>query len=183
MHTSLRNHFLISMPSLVDGSFAHSVTYLCEHDHQGAMGIIINHPLKLTLGNIFTQLNIDGTNHSNAPVLSGGPVQTDRGFVLHSSGERWQSIVAISPEISLTTSRDILDDVAANRGPSHCLVALGYAGWSAGQLEHELAGNAWLTCPASTNIMFNTPFEQRINSALALMGIDIGRLSSQAGHA
>ena len=182
---SLKDHFLIAMPTLAEGIFAHSVTYLCEHTEQGAMGIIINLPLDLQLREILDQLEIDVThdNHDE-PVMAGGPVQTDRGFVLHRGGEQqWETTIAISPDISLTTSRDILDAFARNEGPSAALVALGYAGWSAGQLEEELADNAWLTAPAASNILFETPIEQRFSAAVAMLGIDMAMLAPGAGHA
>lgn len=182
---SLKNHFLIAMPSLTQGIFAHSVTYLCEHNEQGAMGIIINHPLDLRLHEILDHLHIEGArNHSTEPVMAGGPVQTERGFVLHRTSEKhWEATVAISPDISLTTSRDILDALARDEGPSAALVALGYAGWDAGQLESELADNAWLTAPADSSILFETPIKQRLDAAVAKLGIDLSMLAPGAGHA
>lgn len=182
---SLKDHFLIAMPALAEGIFAHSVTYLCEHNEHGAMGIIINLPLDLQLREILDQLEIDVVRHDlDEPVMAGGPVQTDRGFVLHRGGEKqWETTIAISPDISLTTSRDILDAFARNEGPSAALVALGYAGWSAGQLEEELADNAWLTAPAASGILFDTPIEQRFGAAVATLGIDMAMMAPGAGHA
>ncbi len=182
---SLKDHFLIAMPALAEGIFAHSVTYLCEHTEDGAMGIIINLPLDLQLREILDQLQIEVVrSHFDEPVMAGGPVQTDRGFVLHRGSEKqWETTVAISPDISLTTSRDILDAFARNEGPSAALVALGYAGWSAGQLEDELADNAWLTAPASSGILFDTPIEQRFSAAVATLGIDMAMMAPGAGHA
>lgn len=182
---SLKDHFLIAMPSLTQGIFAHSVTYLCEHNENGAMGLIINRPIGIALGEILEHLNIDGVrNHGEDPVMAGGPVQTERGFVLHRTSERhWESTMPITEEISLTTSRDVLDALAHNEGPASALVALGYAGWGAGQLERELAENAWLTIPADSAIIFNLPAEERFNAAVAKLGINIAQLAPGAGHA
>jgi putative transcriptional regulator len=183
--SSLKDHFLIAMPSLTQGIFAHSVTYLCEHNEQGAMGIIINQPLDLQLREILDQLQIDVVrSHLDEPVMAGGPVQTERGFVLHRTSEKqWEATIAISADISLTTSRDILDAFARDEGPSAALVALGYAGWSAGQLEEEIADNAWLTAPADSAILFDTPISKRLDAAVAKLGIDLSMLAPGAGHA
>lgn len=182
---SLKDHFLVAMPSLTEGIFAHSVTYLCEHNEHGAMGIIINRPIGIALGEILEHLDIEGIrNHGKDPVMAGGPVQTERGFVLHRTSERqWESTIPITDEISLTTSRDILDALAHNEGPDCALVALGYAGWGAGQLEQELTANAWLTIPADSAIIFNTPAEKRFDAAVAKLGIDVAQLAPGAGHA
>jgi putative transcriptional regulator len=182
---SLRDHFLIAMPSLTQGIFAHSVTYVCEHSDSGAMGIVINQPLDLCLHDILQHLQIDGARaHQSDPIMAGGPVQTDRGFVLHRAGEReWESTLRISDEVALTTSRDILAAIAHDEGPAGALLALGYAGWSAGQLEGELAANAWLTLPADSAIIFNTPIARRLDAAAARLGIDLARLAPGAGHA
>lgn len=182
---SLKDHFLIAMPSFTQGIFANSVTYLCEHNEQGAMGIIINRPIGIALGEILEQLEIDGVrNHGEDPVMAGGPVQVERGFVLHRTSERqWESTLPITEEISLTTSRDILDALAHNEGPERALVALGYAGWSAGQLEQELATNSWLTIPADSAIIFNCPANERFKAAIGKLGIDIAQLAPGAGHA
>jgi putative transcriptional regulator len=183
--SSLRNHFLIAMPSLSEGIFAHSVTYLCEHSEQGAMGIVINRPAGIALGEILEQLDIDGElSHLDDPVMVGGPVQTDRGFVLHRHDDRrWDATLSISDEISLTTSVDILDALAHDRGPHASLVALGYAGWDAGQLEEEIAANSWLTIPADSNIIFDTPIAERLDAAAAKLGIDLALIAPGAGHA
>jgi putative transcriptional regulator len=182
---SLKDHFLIAMPSLTEGIFAHSLTYLCEHNEQGAMGIVINRPMGLALREILDQLDIEGQRaHREDPVMAGGPVQIDRGFVLHRNSERqWESTLSISDEISLTTSRDILDALAHSEGPADTLVALGYAGWGAGQLEDELAANAWLTSPADSHIIFNTPIDERLQAAAAQLGIDLVLMAPGAGHA
>jgi putative transcriptional regulator len=183
--TSLKDHFLIAMPSIGDGIFAHSITYICEHNDQGAMGIVINHPLDLSLDEIFEHLEIDNIQSPhNDQILAGGPVHMDRGFVLHRNTEAaWDSTIRVSDQIALTTSQDILTAIAHDEGPRDSLVALGYAGWSEGQLESELADNAWLTAPADSDIIFNTPIEQRAKAAAAKMGIDLALISPEAGHA
>jgi len=184
---SLRHHFLLAMPSLTEGFFAHSLTYLCDHGPDGAMGIVINHPLDLTLGEIFEHLDLDlgdGARRSGDPVLAGGPVQTERGFVLHTpTSERWEATLPLTEALALTTSRDILDALAQDRGPRQVLVALGYAGWEAGQLEEELAANAWLTLPADNSLIFDVPIGERLKTAAARLGIDLGLLAPGAGHA
>jgi putative transcriptional regulator len=182
---SLRHHFLLAMPSLAEGFFAHSVTYLCDHGPDGAMGIVINHPLDLTLGEIFSHLELeDSGRHSREPVLAGGPVQTERGFVLHSpTVEQWEATLPLTEELALTTSRDILEALAQDRGPQRALVALGYAGWGPGQLEEELAANAWLTLPADIGLIFDTPFDERLQVAAARLGIDLNLMAPGAGHA
>ncbi len=183
-HNSLRDHFLIAMPGLQDSIFAHTITYICEHSPDGAMGIVINHPLNLSLGDIFEQMEMPANSRiGREAVLSGGPVQVERGFVLHSAGKRWESTLQISPDISLTASRDIIQAMAENRGPENAVVALGYAGWGAGQLEAEIASNAWLTVPADSHILFDTPVEQRWSSAAKQLGIDLNLISATAGHA
>jgi|SRR5690606_18253299 len=182
---SLKNHLLIAMPTLTEGIFARSVTYLCEHNEHGALGIIINQPLGVNLGEILDQLQIeDVCSHLDDPIMAGGPVQTERGFVLHRGGGRqWEATIAVSADISLTTSRDILDAFAHDEGPDAALIALGYAGWSAGQLESELADNAWLTAPADSAILFDTSVDERYHAAIARLGIDLAQLAPGAGHA
>lgn len=182
---SLKNHFLIAMPSLREGIFAHSITYLIEHDEGGAMGLVINQPMDITHRDIFQHLNItDASGQHDAPVLIGGPVETHRGFVLHrnETAHQWQSTMHVADDIWLTTSIDILQDIACHAAPA-ALVALGYAGWGAGQLEEELAANAWLTVPADSRIIFDTPLEQRVAAATQRLGIDMRLISYQAGHA
>lgn len=182
---SLRNHFLIAMPGLSEGFFARSLTYLCDHSEEGAMGIVINQPLDLQLADLLEHLEIehDGRRGHTA-LLAGGPVQTDRGFILHSPTERaWDSTLPLTPEVALTTSLDILTALASDRGPADSLVALGYAGWGAGQLESEISANAWLTLPADTEILFRTPVEKRMDAAAAKLGIDLRLLAPGAGHA
>lgn len=180
---SLANHFLIAMPGLAESTFAQTVTYLCQHDEDGAMGIVINVPTDMRLGEIFSQLDIEGSFRARDTVMAGGPVQRERGFVLHGDGGFWQATLAITPELHLTSSRDILEAIAQGHGPSEHLVAVGYAGWSPGQLESELAANAWLTCPATREVLFHTPPDERFAAAMKLLGLDPGRLSAQAGHA
>lgn len=182
---SLRDHFLLAMPGLSTGIFSQSITYICEHGESGAMGIVINQPLELTVGEIFEHLQINIINEfSDTPVLAGGPVQMDHGFVLHRNCEtRWESSLKVTDEIMLTTSRDILRAIAGGKGPKDHLIALGYAGWAAGQLEQELADNAWLTLPGDSDIIFSTSSEERLGAAAAQLGIDMNLICGQAGHA
>ncbi|AQT61318.1 hypothetical protein CBP51_11735 [Cellvibrio mixtus] len=181
---SLRDHFLIAMPGLNDSSFAHTVTYICEHSEQGAMGVVINMATPMLLKEIFEQMALsDQSELGGQIVMSGGPVQPERGFVLHSPDTKWQSTLEISPEVSLTASRDIIAALAEGRGPKHSLIALGYAGWGEGQLEAEIAANSWLTVPADKDIIFNTPLEQRWTAAAQALGIDVNLIASTAGHA
>lgn len=183
--SNLKNHFLIAMPSISEGIFANSITYICEHSEQGAMGIVINHPLDLRLNEMLEHLEISDIRYPhNEPILAGGPVHMDRGFVLHrSTSQRWDSTLHICDQVSLTTSQDILAAIAHDEGPADSIVALGYAGWGAGQLETELAENAWLTTPADFDIIFKTPIEQRAQAAAATLGIDLALIAPQAGHA
>jgi putative transcriptional regulator len=181
---SLRDHFLIAMPGLNDSSFAHTVTYICEHSDKGAMGVVINAATPMLLKEIFSQMDLDDlSNQGDQIVMSGGPVQPERGFVLHTNDTKWQSTLEVSPEISLTASRDIIAALAEGRGPKQCLVALGYAGWGEGQLEAEIAANSWLTVPANKDIIFNTPLEQRWASAAQVLGVDVNLIPSTPGHA
>jgi putative transcriptional regulator len=181
----LTNQFIIAMPSLVDPNFSHTVTYLCQHTPQGALGIVINKSADIKLGEIFTQMNIPVTSliATEVPVFTGGPVQQDRGFVIHTAGGDWNATVNVSESISLTTSRDVLEAIALGEGPEHYLVALGYAGWSEGQLEKELIANAWLTTPYGSQVLFDTPINLRWNAAAHQIGIDINKLTTAAGHA
>jgi len=181
---SLRDHFLIAMPSLTDPIFSRSVTYICDHSEQGAMGIVINQALDLKLGEVFEQLSIDYQSQlSDHPVLAGGPVNMQRGFVLHRDEGTWESTLRITSEISLTASRDIVAAIAQEQGPKHAQFALGYAGWSAGQLEEELNANAWLVVPADTGIIFDTPIEERWAATARQLGVDMNLISTTAGHA
>lgn len=182
---NLTNHFLIAMPALADPNFARTVTYLCAHNDEGAMGIVINRPLNLNLADVLDHMEIKNTNPGieAMQVMQGGPVQRERGFVLHAPVGQWDSVLKVSKEIGVATSRDILTAVAEGRGPDRALVALGYAGWDAGQLEREVSENAWLCGPADSSIIFDAPYEERWNRAARLLGIDPDRLSGEAGHA
>lgn len=181
----LTNHFLIAMPQLHDANFFHSVTYICQHDAEGAMGVMINRPLDMQLQEIFEQMEISSSDAAlgQQPIYFGGPVQPDHGFVLHRSGKSWEGTITISDEIALTASSDILSAIARHQGPKESLIALGYAGWGAGQLEDELAQNAWLSVPATAGIIFNRPFDQRWRAAAALLGVDLALISDDVGHA
>jgi putative transcriptional regulator len=181
----LRDHFLLAMPCLSEGIFSHSITYICEHGESGAMGIVINQPLDLSVDEIFEHLQITPRqDFSDMPVMAGGPVQIDHGFVLHRKCDTsWEASLKVTSEITLTTSRDILRAIANDNGPDDHLIALGYAGWAAGQLEQELAENSWLTLPANSDIIFSTPADQRLGAAAALLGIDMNLISGEAGHA
>jgi putative transcriptional regulator len=181
----LRDHFLLAMPRLAEGIFSQSITYICEHGESGAMGIVINRPLDLSVGEIFEHLQIRTRgDFSSESVMAGGPVQMDHGFVLHRYCDKtWEASLKVTPEITLTTSRDILRAIAIGEGPQDHLIALGYAGWAAGQLEQELADNSWLTLPGSSDVIFATPVSQRLDAAAALLGIDMNLISGQAGHA
>jgi putative transcriptional regulator len=181
----LKHHFLIAMPHMRDPNFAQTLTYLVEHNAEGAMGLVINRPSGLSLADVIEQLDPDLQPLSacqNLPIFSGGPVQTERGFVLHPSGQQFQATLELGP-LGLSTSQDVLFAIAQGHGPRQHLIALGYAGWEAGQLEAELGANAWLTCPADPHILFNLPAEQRLAAAAASLGVNLSLLSSQAGHA
>lgn len=182
---SLSNQLLIAMPGMADPNFNSTVTLVCEHNSEGALGIVINRPLPIKLGGLFEQLDLNDIDVSvaNYPVLSGGPVARERGFVLHNPGAVFESSVAVSPDIQLTLSRDIIDAMAAGAGPVRSLIALGYAGWDAGQLEAEMLSNTWLTVPATPEIIFDVPFSERWSVAARTIGIDISRMSADAGHA
>lgn len=184
-HLDLTHHFLIAMPAMTDPFFAKSLTYVCEHNEQGALGIVVNRPISLTLGELFSQIQVplDSAELEKMPVHFGGPVQTERGFVLHEEKGQWQSTLHINGKVGLTTSKDILEAVGAGNGPRNLLVTLGYAGWSQGQLEHELSQNAWLSVPASEHILFDLPAEERLTAAMTLLGVDYATLSEEAGHA
>jgi len=184
---NLSRQLLLAMPGKVMGSLANTVIYVCEHTDQGALGLVINRPTDLTVGDLLKRLelplSLEIGARENAPVFFGGPVQTDRGFVLHMPAHGYGSSIQLG-DIALTTSRDVLQDVAVGKGPEHLLVTLGYAGWGAGQLEEELAQNAWLNVDASNQILFNMPPEERYDAALASLGIKGAfMLSGDAGHA
>jgi len=187
--TCLTGHLLIAMPAMQDPNFTRTVTYICEHTEQGALGIVINRPLDMDLGTIFDQLSLGSADPALArqPVLQGGPVHQERGFVLHepeeNTDQEFDATLAVTDAIRVTTSQDILSAMARGHGPRRAVVALGYAGWGAGQLEKELAQNAWLSVPATPQIIFDTPFELRWHESTRLLGFDPSTLSHQAGHA
>ncbi len=183
--TNLTNHFLIAMPALADPNFLHTVTYICEHNEDGALGIVINRPINIELKELFRSMNIDTEEfeESGQTVFSGGPVHPEQGFVIHQPAGEWASTLKVSNEISVTTSHDIIEAIAHCKGPDRYLVALGYAGWGKGQLEEELAANSWLSGPVDSKIIFETPAEQRWEAAATLLGIDLSLLSNDIGHA
>ncbi|KGK42364.1 hypothetical protein LH51_07495 [Nitrincola sp. A-D6] len=184
--TSLRDQFLISMPHLDDRHFSRTLTYVCDHSEYGAMGIIINRPAGILVHDLLNHIQLDHTSVTidPMPVFKGGPIHPDRGFVLHrDDGRRWLSSHPITSEIQLTTSMDILEAMALGEGPKDCLVALGYAGWSPGQLEHEIYENTWLSCQANSDIMFRLPAEERLQAAAASLGVNLQLLTTHAGHA
>jgi putative transcriptional regulator len=184
----LTNQFLIAMPGMTDENFAGSVVYLCEHTANGALGLVINKPTDITLGNLFekVELPLDRADLARLPVFFGGPVQTERGFVLHDpQGESggYTSTLAIPGGLEMTTSRDVLEALSNGGGPHRVFVTLGYSGWGAGQLEEEIGRNGWLTAQADPAIIFDTPVEQRYERALSSLGFDPRMLSQEAGHA
>lgn len=182
---NLTDHFLIAMPAMEDPYFSRSLIYIAEHNDQGALGVMVNRPIDMTLAALFQRIELpfETERLANQPVFFGGPVQTDRGFVLHRPVGTWKSTLAVNAEIGLTTSRDVLQSVGQDGVPSDMVITLGYSGWGSGQLEHEIAQNAWLTVPADPRILFELPYEERLPSALELLGIDLTNLAGQAGHA
>jgi putative transcriptional regulator len=181
----LNRQVLIAMPGMVDGNFAGSVTLLCQHNDDGAIGITINRLSNFSLGEILAQMHIDCTDDSirQMQVLEGGPVAPDRGFVIHSPRRGYESSMTVGPDIMVTTSHDVLTAVAEGNGPEKYIVALGYAGWAGGQLESELRQNDWLTVMADSDIVFDMPLPKRFEEALGRLGINIDRLHSEGGHA
>jgi putative transcriptional regulator len=181
----LSNHFLIAMPALADPNFARSVTLLCQHDADGAMGLLVNRLTDFTIGELFAQMGIESNNLAlgETPVLFGGPVHPDRGFVLHDDAREWNSTLRFGDGLAVTTSRDILVAMAQGEGPKNVLVALGYSGWDAGQLEAELGENSWLTAPADQAIVFHTPFDARWQAAAQSLGVDLRFLTDRPGRA
>lgn len=181
----LRNQFLLAMPSLADPHFQRTLTYICDHTEHGAMGIVVNRPMALTVGEILQHLGMEPADETVAqrPVHYGGPVEPERGFVLHAPPGRWEGTMPLTDALALTTSRDILEAIARGEGPEKSLFMLGYSGWGAGQLEDEIANNAWLTGPVDNDVLFELPAEERLTTVATRMGIDLSRLSSDAGHA
>ncbi|MCW7537435.1 YqgE/AlgH family protein [Aquabacterium sp. A7-Y] len=183
---NLTNQFLIAMPGMADDTFAGAVVYLCEHTDKGALGLVINKPIDIKLRNLFEKvdLSLDREDLAEAPVYFGGPVQTERGFVLHEPvGEHYSSSLAIPGGLEMTTSKDVLEALSAGAGPRRVIVTLGYSGWTAGQLEEEIGRNGWITVSAAPEIIFDTPVERRYERALALLGIHPSMLTQEAGHA
>ena len=171
------------MPGLTGTYFGDTLTFICEHNDEGAMGIIINRPSQVSLIELLVQLGIDkGATSIESLVLEGGPVGSERGFILHSNEIQFEASLELGDDLMLSSAREILEAIAAKEGPVEYLVALGYAGWDAGQLEEEVAENAWLTCPADHQIIFHTPYDQRVQQAAACLGIDFALIASQAGH-
>lgn len=183
--TNLTGHFIIAMPSLLDENFDRTVTYICEHDENGTFGIVINRETDVILQEVLAQMNIElGDNPpQKQSVFLGGPVQQERGFILHKPMGNWSSSLKVNDDITLTTSRDILEAIARDEGPEQTMIALGYAGWDAGQLEYELTANTWLSCPGDEQIIFKTPASERWQAAADLIGINLQLLSSETGHA
>ena len=188
---NLTNQFLIAMPGMGDGTFAGAVVYLCEHTEKGALGLVINKPIDIKLKNLFekVELPLEREDLAEAPVYFGGPVQTERGFVLHeplsegAEGGPYNSSLKVEGGLEMTTSKDVLEALSNGAGPKKVLVTLGYSGWGAGQLEDELGRNGWINVSAERDIIFDTPVEQRYQKALSLLGIDARMLSQEAGHA
>ncbi|WP_411850138.1 YqgE/AlgH family protein [Stenotrophomonas sp. LGBM10] len=184
LSTSLAHHLLVALPSLTDPTFARSVALICQHDDNGAMGVLVNQPSEYTLGEVLAQMEIpteDGALRGQI-VLNGGPVHPERGFVIHDDARPWDSSLNVGQGVFLTTSRDILEAMARGEGPRNALVTLGCAGWSEGQLESELAENSWLTVPADVELLFSTPLEQRWQGAASRIGVDLFRLTDYSGH-
>lgn len=181
----LTHHFLIAMPAMTDPYFAKTLTYICEHNERGALGVVLNRKIDLDFKALFEQINIplDAVELAGMPIHYGGPVQMDRGFVLHQPEGDWHSSLVVAENIALTTSKDILEAVGRGEGPDKLFVTLGYAGWDAGQLEHELGQNAWLTVPATPQLIFDEPTETRLAAAMNLLGVDFASLADEAGHA
>ncbi len=179
------DHFLIAMPNMLDPNFAGTLTYVCDHGEQGALGVVINRPIELNLDALFSQigLNLEDEHLRQEPVFYGGPVQAERGFVLHRPVGEWSSTLSVNDRVGLTTSKDILEATARQEGPKEILVTLGYSGWGPGQLEDEIKQNAWLTVEADPEVIFSLPPAERLNAAMHLLGIDLSMLSEEAGHA
>lgn len=181
--TDLSNHFLLAMPNMADPNFSGAVVLVAEHNDNGALGLVVNKPTTMSLGALLQRIDLAHGEHERTPVFYGGPVQTDRGFVLHQPHGEWSSTVSISPELALTTSKDVLEAVAGGSGPPRLLVTLGYAGWGPGQLEAEISQNAWLTVRVDPALLFDTPAEERFIQAYQMLGIDPALLAPSAGHA
>ncbi|MBL4582404.1 MAG: YqgE/AlgH family protein [Gammaproteobacteria bacterium] len=182
----LENQFLIAMPQMEDSYFANTVTYLWKHNDEGALGIVINKPLEACVADIFDELGIE-CNIEEGPfreeaVLAGGPVERDKGFIIHNAEKNWESSVAVTEEISICTSKSILEDIASGNGPENYLIALGCAGWEAGQLEREIIANTWLTVPADPALIFSSDYENKTQRAASILGVNLQQLAPAAGH-
>jgi len=185
---NLANHFLIAMPSMQDPIFGGTVVYVCEHNENGVLGVVINKPTDMTMDTLFDRIDLEVSSAADRhmesePIMFGGPVQDDRGFVLHTPGARYSSSLTVTNDIAFTTSIDVLEAVARGKGPERMLVSIGYSGWSPGQLEDEISRNGWLTVGADPRILFDLPIEERYSAAMKLLGIDPLMLTSEAGHA
>jgi putative transcriptional regulator len=184
-NANFTDHFLIAMPKMLDPNFAGTLTYICDHGDQGALGVVVNRPIELNLESLFSQIGLDLSDEhlKQEPVYYGGPVQVERGFVLHRPVGTWGSTLSVNDRVGLTTSKDILEATARRDGPTDILVTLGYAGWGPGQLEDEIKQNAWLTVPADPQVIFAYAAKDRLTAAMHLLGIDLSMLSEDAGHA
>lgn len=182
---NLASQLLIALPALADPNFARSVALICQHDSDGAMGVLVNRPAEYTLGQVLSQMGIGSDDQALCarPVLHGGPVHQERGFVIHDGQRAWDSSLRVGEGLYLTTSRDVLEAMAAGEGPANAIVALGCAGWGAGQLEHELGENTWLTVPADAEVLFELPLDSRWQTAAHRIGVDLFRLAGYSGHA
>lgn len=183
----LENHFLIAMPHLRDPNFNGSVTYLWKHDRDGALGLVVNRPSKLVIPDLMEELGIVIKDEflarlQDRSILTGGPVERNKGFILHEAGTEWDYTLPVNDDISLSMSKDILQEIADGGGPSRYLVTLGCAGWDAGQLEQEITDNVWLTVPANTDLLFSTDYENKASAVAALLGVSMSQLASLAGH-
>ena len=183
MSTCLKHQFLLAMPNQAEGYFGHTVTYICEHNKDGAMGLMINRPMDLALSSLLEQMGMGQDVEDSIRVMEGGPVNNERGFILHSDDEQYEASLALGNGLMLTTARLVLEAIGAGRGPKNYLVTLGYSGWDAGQLEEEMSENAWLSCPATNEVLFDIPFDERVQKAAESLGIDFNLMSAQAGHA
>jgi len=184
VETSLQHHFLIAMPTLSDSFFHQAVVYICEHDSQGAMGLIVNKPTQVLLPELLSHLDVNNTAATikKMPVLFGGPVQKGQGMVIHNSKEEWKTTLSLSDSLFLTTSIDILEKIGSEQGPEKSLITLGYSGWDAGQLEQEIAENSWLTVAADEHLLFEIPADKRWKAAADLLGVDINLMPNIIGH-
>jgi putative transcriptional regulator len=182
---ALANHLLIAMPSIHDENFKQSVIYVCEHHEQGTVGLIINRPMEFYLSLVFEQLDVEPirVEQNRLPLLYGGPVQPERGFVIHKQSGGWRSSLLLQDEVTITTSNDIIRAIAKDDGPKDVIVALGYSSWDENQLEREVMDNAWLVCPYKSEILYEVPFEQRWEYAASTLGVKMNQLVSRAGHA